>query len=189
MRSRWPFLRFRRADSLVDDPELHPPDIEFAEPVNSPGSKWGAVVCPDCIRKPVLAKQGPEGGFRAFCANRRQTLAEQEHSTVVIRNGERVAVLPVAGLELTLEVRRPDLIGPRRLERNRSGMIPRPPPSDLAKLAVSIQQLVDGTPGRNSPTRMSSPEDLAKLRRPPAILLSKRQELALDVFGRSPGRR
>ena len=29
-------LRTRRANSLVDDPELHPPDIEFAEPVDSP---------------------------------------------------------------------------------------------------------------------------------------------------------
>ena len=59
----------------------------------------------------MFTKQGPEGGLRAFCANRWQTLAEQEHSTVVVRHGQRVAVLPVAGLELTLEVRGPDLIG------------------------------------------------------------------------------
>ena len=28
-------LRTRRADSLMNDPELHPPDIEFAQPVDA----------------------------------------------------------------------------------------------------------------------------------------------------------
>ncbi len=28
-------LRTRRVDSLVNDPELHPPDIELAQPVDS----------------------------------------------------------------------------------------------------------------------------------------------------------
>ncbi len=91
-------LRARRSDSLMNDPELHPPDIELTQAVDSRGSEGGTVVCPDGIRKPVFAKQSSEGGFRAFCANRSQRLAEQEHPTVVVRHGQRIAVLPVAGL-------------------------------------------------------------------------------------------
>ena len=50
-------------------------------------------------------------GFRAFCVNRSQR-AEQEHPTVVLRHGRQVAVHPVTRLELRLEVRGPDLVGP-----------------------------------------------------------------------------
>ncbi len=129
--------------------------------MDSRGGKWGAVVCPDRVRKAVFAKQRPEDGFGAFCANRSQRLAEQEHSTVVVRHGQRETILPVAGLELPLEVRRPDLIGPRRLQTHGAGMFPGLPTSILSKMAVSIQGLVDGTPGWKAPTRMPSLQDLA----------------------------
>ena len=68
-------LRTRRADSLMHNPKLHPPDVEFAESVDSPRGEWGAVIRPDRVRKPMFTKQGPKGGFHAFCANRGQALA------------------------------------------------------------------------------------------------------------------
>ncbi len=133
----------------------------------------------------MFPKQSPKGGFHAIRADRSQRLAEQEHPTVVVRHGQRVAVLPVAGFELALEVRRPDLIGARRLQTNGSGVFPRSPPAVLAKLAVSIQERVDCASGRKTPTRVPSHHDLTQLGRPPAVLLSKYENLTLDVFGRS----
>ena len=57
--------------------------------------------------------------------------------------------------------------------------------SVLSKLTVPIQDLVDGAPGWNAPTRMPSLQDLAQLGGTPAVLLSKYQNLTLDVFGNS----
>jgi len=178
-------LRARRADSLMNDPELHPPDIEFAQPVDSRGSERSAIVGPDRVGKPVSAKQGPEGGLRAFGANRSQRLAEQEHSTVGVRHGQRKTVLPVAGLERPLEVRGPDLVRPRCLQAHGARMFPGLPAPILSKMAVSIQDLVDRTSGRKASTRMPSLQDLAQLGGSPVVLLSKQQDLALDVFRRS----
>ena len=55
----------------------------------------------------------------------------------------------------------------------------------LAKLAVSIQDLVDRTSGRKAPIRMPSLHDLSQLGRSPAVLLSEHQDFSLDLFGRS----
>ena len=144
-----------------------------------------ALSVPDRTRQPPLLARDA-GGLRcghSFCANRSQRLAEPEHATVGIRHGQRIAVLPVAGLELALEVRRPDLIGTRRLQTNGPGVFPRSPPAVLAKLAVSIQERVDCASGRKTPTRVPSLHDLTQLGCSPAVLLSKYQNLALDVFG------
>ena len=68
----------------------------------------------------MFAKQRSKGRFGPRCANRSQGLAEQKHSTVVVRHSERKAVLPVASLELPLEVRGPDLVRPCRFQTNGS---------------------------------------------------------------------
>jgi hypothetical protein len=52
-------------------------------------------------------------------------------------------------------------------------------------MAVSIQDLVDRTSGRKASAWMPSLQDLAQLGGPPAVLLSKREDLTFDVFGRS----
>jgi hypothetical protein len=103
----------------------------------------------------------------------------------VVCHGQRVAVLPILSFELALEVRWPDLVRPSRLQANRAGVLPESFAAALPQLAVSFQQFVYCASGRNMPSRMLSLDDLPKLRCAPAILLSKREDLALDALRRS----
>jgi hypothetical protein len=65
---------------------------------------------------------------------------------------------------------------------------------DSMSRAVRVQDLAHGTSGRKTPTRVPSLHDPQQPGRPPAGLLSKGQDLTLDVFRpsvrmaiRSPG--
>ena len=65
-------LRAARCDALVSDPELEPPDVEVAEPVNPGRSERSAVVAADRVGETVLPKQAQELRFDALsCARPR----------------------------------------------------------------------------------------------------------------------
>jgi hypothetical protein len=115
--------------------------------MDSGRSEWSSVVRPNCIRETELSKDPSKGRLRPFRANRRKSFAEQEHPAVVIGDRQWVAVLPVSGLELALEVSWPDLIGSSRLEAQRSRVLPLLPTTILSELAVPIQDLVHGAAG------------------------------------------
>src|SRR5436190_22568192 len=87
----------------------------------------------------------------------------QERPAEVIGDRERVAVLPVSGLELPLEVRRPHLVWSLRLERSGSRVRPLLATPVLAEPAVPLEDVVDRTARRPGDRGRSRPEHLQEL--------------------------
>ena len=109
-------LRSPGVDPLMVNAEAHPPDIELGEAVDAAGGKRDASVGPEGPGQAV----GPEGPHenppRAHAMGGGQAVAGQQVPGVLVGQGQRVAVDPVAGRELALEVGGPEII---RLVRGR----------------------------------------------------------------------
>ena len=101
----------RGRDALVDDAELHPPNVQLTESVDAGRRKGHAVVASNGVWQAHLAEQILQCFPRTGGAHVWQATAAQQVSAVVIKNGQRVTVDAIACAKLTLEVHRPDLVG------------------------------------------------------------------------------
>ena len=68
------------------------------------GGEWRAVVGADGVRQTHHAEEGTEDRLHAHGLDGVQAVAREHAAAEVIGDGERIAVLPVAGAELALEV-------------------------------------------------------------------------------------
>jgi hypothetical protein len=98
-------------DELGADAELDPADGELREAADGSGCERRPVVGPDPVGQAERSEQVLEAGGGGFEIEAGQGAAVQEIAGVSILDGERVAVTAVPGLELTLEVGGPDVIG------------------------------------------------------------------------------
>jgi hypothetical protein len=141
------FLRTAGVNALVGDAELEPPDVEAVETVNAAGGEGSAVVGADGLRKATGAKQMAQVGFHALPGDIAQTLAAEKITAEVVDDGEGVAVESIAHAELALEIDGPDLVRAGGAQRGGAGMLPVPPASAVVNVAVTSEDVADGTPG------------------------------------------
>ena len=179
------FLRARREDALVNDSELHPPDVQLAQPVKSPRSERCPVVRTDRFGKADLAKQASERGLGALGLHGRKSLAKQEAPAEVVGHREREAIAAVARLELALEVRRPDLVRTFGLEGRSTRMTPpmttSPPPQE----SMAPENLVDRAPRGPVEPRVTLRQHPEQLLRSPAVLPTRFEDQLLGARGRA----
>src|SRR5947209_10386587 len=174
-------LGTRRMNPLMDDAELHPPHVQPAQAVDASRRERCPVVGPDRFGEADLSEQGAEHGFRLLGLHRRQAAARKERPAEVIGDRQRVAVLPVSGLELPLEVRRPHLVRSLRLERSGSRVRPLLATPVLAEPAVPLEDGVDRTARRPGDRGRSRPEHLQELLRSPSVLQAGGEDQRLDL--------
>ena len=132
--------------------------------MNPERAERGPVVALDRGRQPDLAKEPLEDRLRLGRAYRAERGAAQQVARVLIRNGQRITVLPVAGPELPLEVGRPQIIGGLRDRARRPGMVPMvPAPSGLNQAAApeQVARRAGGRPFHFGPTLGQPHQQLA----------------------------
>jgi hypothetical protein len=109
-------LRLAGFDALDRDAEPEPPDGELGEIEQSIRTGEGdAVIGSDGRWQAALGKQLLEGGKCEVFAGGFEGFTQQQEARSVITDGERIAIMPVAELELALEVGAPQVIRSRAL--------------------------------------------------------------------------
>src|SRR4029077_15915105 len=104
-------------------------------------------------------------------AGRLQGFAKKQEARGVVGDGQRIAVPPVAELELSLEVGAPQVIGHSALRQRRAARAMARPAAALDQ-AVAIENRMDGTLGWDPNVAVEPPDqELADLARPPMGLL------------------
>ena len=99
-------------DALDGDAEPQPPDGKLARVEEGVGGAKGTPLSERMAAgRPRSREQPLEGGEGELFARRFQSLAQQQIARGVIGDGERVAIAPVAELELALEVGAPEIVG------------------------------------------------------------------------------
>jgi hypothetical protein len=122
-------------------------------------------------------------GFHARAGDLQEPVAAEQVAAEVIKDGQWIAVDPVAHAELALEVDGPDLVGRGRVERGGPRMLPVPAAAAMLDAVVAREDVEDGTPGGPGPLRVAGPkalQDLAGAPAKPGVFL----EDALDDVGR-----
>jgi hypothetical protein len=97
-------------NSLMADAQLNPPHLELAQATERGGGKRCAVVGANGLGQTVLMEEALEDGACLYLLGRQPRCTAQEKAAVGVRDRQRVAIEPVAGTELALEVRRSDRI-------------------------------------------------------------------------------
>src|SRR5216683_1064544 len=145
-----------------------------AEAVNPERAEGGPVVALDRGRQPDLAKEPLEDRLRLGRADRGERGAPQQVARVLIRNGQRITVLPVAGAELSFEVGGPQIIGCLRDRARRPGMLPMvssPSGRNQAAAPEQVARRAGGGPFHIGPTLVQPRQQLAGA---PARMLAPR---------------
>ena len=93
----------RGRDALVNDAELHPPDVQCREAVDAGRGEGRAVVGADGIGQAHLAEERAEDGLRLAGLHRGQAVAGQHAAAEMIGHRQRVAVLAVARMNWPLK--------------------------------------------------------------------------------------
>ena len=114
-------LRLAWVNALMHDAEAQPPDVQIGQPVTRLRGERHAVVGRDGPREPVLAEGALEAGFRGQGFRGEQSVAHQQETRVLVGDGERIAVHPVPGPELALEVGRPEVVRRPGADRHHAG--------------------------------------------------------------------
>src|SRR5881296_2987100 len=151
-----------------------------------PRRKRHAVVGAHRPGEPEVLERPLEDGKRELLLRRRQRLAGQQVAAREVGDGERIAVLPIAELELAFVVGTPEGIRFRRARERRTGGRG---PAAAAPLdqAVAVEHRVDRTDRRQLHARDLLPELLPDLRRAPARVLAlqpddrRRQPIRLPI--------
>lgn len=163
------FLRTRRRNALMHDPELQPPRIEAIQSVNAVRREGRAVVAANGVRQPVGPKQPPQFSVHALRLHVGRTLAAQQVSTKVIDDRQRVAVHAIARTQLSFEVDGPHLVRRRRLQRGGAGMLPMRTGATAPHAIVSREDVEDRTARGQIEPRMRRLQPLQDLARAPAV--------------------
>src|SRR4030095_9097682 len=98
------------ADPLVLNAEADPPDVELREAVDARGGERHPIVGPNGARQSVLAKETIEDGADPLALGGEQAVAAEEVARVLVRDRQRIAIDTIAGPEVSLEVRRPEVV-------------------------------------------------------------------------------
>jgi len=147
--------------------EAHPPSGEPRQTRQGVSSKGHAVVGADTPRQPELSEESRKHGLGVDDGGVQQSVAAQKIAAVIVGDGEREAVTPVAGFELAFVVGAPQLVR-RAHERGRfARMADRTPAAFLRHEPVAFEDLAHGTALGPRPPRMFVAQDLQELLRAP----------------------
>src|SRR3954469_15932022 len=148
------------------------PHTESLEIEQASGTGEGhAVVGADRERQASLTEQSFGGRAGEGFAGRLQSFAQEQETRGMVCDGQRVAVPPVAELELAFEVGAPQVIGHGALGQRRAARAVARPAATLDQ-AVAIENRMDGALGRYSDIAAEPPDqELANLTRAPVRLL------------------
>jgi len=103
-------------DPLVLNAEADPPHVELRKAVDAGGGERHPVVGANGAGQPVLAKEAIEDGADAPPFSREQAVTAEQVARVLVRDRQRIAIDAIAGPEVALEIRGPEII---RLVRRR----------------------------------------------------------------------
>ena len=135
-------------DELWVDTQANPPDGESAQSPDGRRRQGHPVVGANDRRQAVCLEEPVQHGFRTRVPCGAKPLAAEDKPCAAVGDGQRVAVLPITGLELTFEIDTPGVV--RRVHRlgglagvARVGSSPL-----LLDQAVAGEQVTDGRPRR-----------------------------------------
>ena len=178
-------LRTAGPDSLMNDAELHPPNVQPAQSVDTGRREWRAVVAADRRREAMLAEHPLESGPRSSRLHVEQRAAREQVPAVVIQQGQRIAVDAVASLELALEVDRPHLVRSIGVQRRRTWVLPLLASSPALDQAVTFQDIEDRAAARKIGGSHLLSKQPMKLPCAPAVSLLQEHDELLDLDRRS----
>src|SRR5439155_1453803 len=165
-------LGLARLDALDANAEPQPPHRQFAQPVERmPRRKGHPVVGANRTWEPEVLERPLEDGKRKLLLRRRQRLAGQQVAAREVGDGERIAVLPIAELELAFVVGTPEGIRLRRAREYRAGGRGRAAAAPLAQ-AWPVEPRGHRTDRRQLHAWDLLPEILPALGRAPARVLA-----------------
>ena len=157
----------RGLDEIRQDAELDPPDGEPGEAAKGDGSEGSAVVGTDPIREAEFPEQACENRPGARVRRACEPLTGKQISTEAILDGQGIAVEPVQGLELALEISGPDAVRRIKGSCGPAGMRPLPAFTSLLHETLALEILVQDLGGRDMPVRVQGEEPSPDLTRPP----------------------
>jgi hypothetical protein len=175
-------------DEFGGDAEPDPPGGELGQAAEGAGGEGDAVVRADPLREPVL----PEQAFKRHAGRCQQgpgqRVAGEQVAAVAVDDGEGIAVLAVAGLELAFEVGGPH--GVRRIHRRgRAAGVPGAgAAAPAAHEAVALEELADGAGRGPGPARMAPRQVGEELPRSPRGMGAASREEQLPDGSRGPVR-
>src|SRR6266851_3087332 len=186
-------LRRRGSGALMLNAELQPPDIELRQAVNPRRRERDAIVRANGVRQAVLAEQPVEDRAHAKSPGREQAVTCEEVSRVLVGHGERIAVHAIAGAKVALEVRGPEIIGVRGLDRHDAGMLIVTTATAFLDQALARQEVPRRADGREIDSRVARTQPVQELVRPPARMaptgLTNQRRHHVGYFVRTPVRR
>jgi hypothetical protein len=160
-------------DALDGDAEPEPSDGELGEIEEGVWAGEGnAIVGSDGAGQAALAEELLEGGDGEVFAGRFEGFAEQEIARGVVGDGQRIAVLAVAELELALEIGAPEFVGGGPDGERGSGSAVTGA-ADRLDEAVPVEHGMDRALGRNADIAIQPPDqELADLAGAPMRLVA-----------------
>jgi hypothetical protein len=99
----------------------------------------------------------------------------------MIGHRQRIAIVPVARLELPFEICGPHLVRVRRLQRGCAGMRPLVSAPILSEQMVPVEERVERTACRPRQVRMPRAEHLQQFLRAPTVLVPCRDDERFDL--------
>jgi len=181
-------LRLAGKDTLMLDAQAEPPDVELGETVNAAGGEGNAVVGADGAGQAVFAEQSLKYRAGALPLGGKQTMTSQKAAGVEIGDGQRVAVDPIAGSEVALEVGGPKVVGLSGRGGNYPGVLVPASAATLLHHSAAGQQVPGRADRRPGHAGMSWPKPIEQLFGSPARMeragvTDQSSDLLRDVVG------
>lgn len=137
-------LRMSRLDQLGEDPQANPPDGKPREAPDGGGREWRSVVGADDLGEPVLPEEALEGRLGELVGRRQKRADVEQVAGEAVRDGQRIAIEAVSGLEVALVVGGPDLVGGGHRRCGPSWVIETPALPDRRDEAMPLEDVADG---------------------------------------------
>jgi hypothetical protein len=162
-------------DALVLNPQTQPPHVELRQAVDPSRGEGHAVVGADGAGQAILSEQSVEDGAHAVAFRGEQAVAGEEVAGVLVGDGERVAIDAVAGPEVPLEVRGPEIVRLRRDRRDHAGVLRVAPAPAFLDEAAAGQEIAGGADGGPVQGRLPRSQPGQELGGAPARMLAARR--------------
>ena len=165
-------------DELGPHPEPEPPDAELGEAAEGAGGKGLPIVGANPLGESVGAEEAPKDLLGRLEQRTFEPVAGQQIARVGILDGERIAVAAIAELELSLEVDRPDGIGPGDRGLGAAGVRAELRAAAMPDAAVSHQDPMNGGNGGHPLGGMGLGQELMEFAGTPAPGFAELEDLA-----------
>lgn len=169
---------------IRQDPQAQPPHGERGESAERLRGEGHPVVRADAPGQAVLGKGASEHRLALTGLRTGQPLTAQQHPAVPIRDGERIAVLTIAELELAFEVRGPNRVGRIHRGLGSPGMSRTAHPARRDHESGAVEMQGEGAargPGRRRLLLAQHAEQLA--RSPSGVMMPRLEQGAHQLCG------